>query len=58
VWLTCRIEGCQVNHTNAVVIPHDDERHDAKVRALTIDLAVVLTHGTTPPLPFMHALSN
>jgi hypothetical protein len=51
VWLTTRIEGSQVNHTNAVVIQHDDERHDAKVRA------VVLTYGTTPPLPFEYALS-
>jgi hypothetical protein len=49
VWLTCHIEGSRVNHTNAVVISHDDERHDAKVRALTIDRAVVLTHGTIPP---------
>ena len=57
VWLTCRIQGCQVNHTNAVVIPHDDERHDAKVRNLTADRAVVLTNGSTPPLPFADALS-
>jgi hypothetical protein len=57
VWLTTRIEGSQVNHTNAVVIPHDDERHDAKVRNLTADRAVVLTNGSTAPLPFVHALS-
>jgi len=38
------------------VISQDDERHDAKVRALTIDRAVVLTHSTIPPLPFVHAL--
>jgi hypothetical protein len=56
VWLTSHIGGSRVNHTNAVVIAHDDERHDAKVRALTIDRAVVLTGGTAPPLPFMHAL--
>jgi hypothetical protein len=56
VWLTCHIEGSRVNHTNAVVIAHDDERHDAKVRALTIDRAVVLTDGTTAPIPFVHAL--
>ena len=54
--LTCHIEGSRVNHTNAVVIAHDDERHDAKVRALTADRAVVLINGTTPPLPFEHAL--
>lgn len=57
VWLTCHIEGSRVNHTNAVVIAHDDERHDAKVWALTADRAVVLTDGTTPPLPFVHALN-
>jgi hypothetical protein len=56
VWLTCHIEGSQVSHTNAVVITHDDERHDAKVRALTRDRAVVLTNGTKPPIPFGHAL--
>lgn len=56
VWLTCRIEGSRVNHTNAVVIAHDDERRDAKVRALTADRAVVLTEGTTPPLLFAHTL--
>ncbi|MFP1155660.1 hypothetical protein BHQ21_25770 [Mycobacterium sherrisii] len=38
------------------MISHDDERHDAKVRALTIDRAVVLTHGTIPPVPFIHAV--
>jgi hypothetical protein len=56
VWLTCRIEGSQVNHTNAVVIPRGDERHDAKVWNLTADRAVVLTNGSTPPLPFVYAL--
>jgi hypothetical protein len=56
VWLTSHIEGSRVNHTNAVVISHDDEGHDAKVRSLTIDRAVVLTHGTIPPVPFVHAL--
>ncbi|WP_454196045.1 hypothetical protein [Nocardia sp. Marseille-Q1738] len=56
VWHTCHGEGVLVSHTNAVVISHDDERHDAKVRALTIDRSVVLTHGTTPPLAFVHAL--
>jgi hypothetical protein len=46
VWLTSHIEGSRVNHTNAVVIRHDDERHDAKVWALTAERAVVLTNGT------------
>lgn len=56
VWLTSRVEGpLLVNHTNAVVILHDDERHDAKVWALTADRAVVLTQGTTPPISFVHA---
>jgi hypothetical protein len=55
VWLTGH-EGSRVGHTNAVVIPHDDEWHDNKVRALTADRAVVLTTGTEPPLPFQHAL--
>jgi hypothetical protein len=39
-----------------VVIAHDDERHDAKVRALTVDRVVVLTDGTTPPVEFVQAL--
>lgn len=55
VWLTCR-DGSRVVHTNAVVIRHDDERHDDKVLNLTAGRAVVLTEGTTPPLPFQHAL--
>ena len=55
VWLTSR-EGARVSHTNAVVIAHDDERHDAKVRALTVDRVVVLTDGTTPPVEFVQAL--
>jgi hypothetical protein len=52
VWLTCRLEGSRVDHTNAVVIKHDDERHDAKIWHLTADRAVVLTNGSTPPIPF------
>lgn len=56
VWLTCHLGGSRVNHTNAVVITHDDERHDAKVWALTADRAVVLTDGSTPPIPFHHCL--
>ncbi|WP_445159828.1 hypothetical protein ACTXG5_16505 [Mycobacterium sp. Dal123C01] len=57
VWLTTRVEGSlQVNHTNAAVVQHDDERHDAKVWALTADRVVVLTQGTTPPISFAHAL--
>lgn len=71
VWLTSRIEeardrrkddddelrGVRVNHTDAVVISIDDEQHDVKVRSLTADRAVVLTEGTTPPLPFVNPLS-
>jgi hypothetical protein len=38
------------------VIPHDDERHDARVWNLTAGRAVVLTNGTTPPLTFQHAV--
>ncbi|MFV0495714.1 hypothetical protein [Mycobacterium sp.] len=70
VWLTSRIDdpadrrkddsgepkGVRANHTNAVVISHDDDRHDAKVRSLTTDRVVVLTDGTTPPLPFVNTL--
>jgi hypothetical protein len=56
VWLTSR-EGARVSHTNAVLIAHDDDRHDAKVRALTADRVVVLTDGTTPPLDFVQALN-
>lgn len=55
VWLTGR-EGTRVNHTNAVVIAHDDERCDDKIRALTADRAVVLTNGTAPLKTFEHAL--
>ncbi|MFJ1457880.1 hypothetical protein [Nocardia sp. N2S4-5] len=39
-----------------MVIEHDDERYDAKVRALTADRAVVLTTGTAPCMEFAHAL--
>jgi hypothetical protein len=46
-----------VGHTNAVVIRHGDERHDDKIWNLTADRAVVLTEGTSPPLPFQHALA-
>ncbi|WP_139830696.1 hypothetical protein [Mycobacterium paraense] len=54
VWLTCHLEGSRVNHTNAVVIEHGDDRHDAKLWHLTADRAVVLTRGTTPPIPFKY----
>jgi hypothetical protein len=57
VWLTCRLGGSQVNHTNAVVISHDDDQHDVKVWNLTADRAVVLTDGTTPPIKFKHRLT-
>lgn len=40
VCLTCRIEDARANHTNAVVITHDDEWYDAKVWALTIERVV------------------
>jgi hypothetical protein len=55
VWLTCR-EGSRVSHTNAVVIPNDDERYDVRLWNLTADRAVVLTNGTTPSRPFDYAL--
>lgn len=55
VWLTCR-EGALVRHTNAVVIPNDDERYDVTIWNLTADRAVVLTNGTTPLRAFEHAL--
>lgn len=57
VWLTCRLEGSRVNHTNAVVIAHDDDKHDEKVWNLTADRAVVLTDGTKPPIKFEHPLA-
>jgi hypothetical protein len=57
VWLTCRLEGSRVNHTNAVVIAHDDDKHDVKVWNLTADRAVVLTDGTKPPIKFKHPLA-
>lgn len=55
VWLSGR-ESSHVSHTNAVVIPNDDERYAVKVWNLTADRAVVLTNGTTPSRPFDHAL--
>lgn len=71
VWLTSRIEdssfsregdsdelkGLRVNHTNAVVIAHDDERYEAKIRSLTADRAVVLTAGSVSPVPFVKPLT-
>lgn len=57
VWLTCHLDGSRVNHTNAVVIAHDDDRHDIKVWNLVADRAVVLTIGSTPPIMFQHTLS-
>jgi hypothetical protein len=57
VWLTCHLDGSRVNHTNAVVIPHDDDRHDLKVWNLTADRAVVLTDGTAAPIMFKHSLA-
>lgn len=57
VWLTCRLEGSQVSHTNAVVIQHDEQRHDSKVWDLIADRAVVLTTGAVPPIPFAHSIT-
>ncbi len=56
IWLTSRLEGSQVGHTNAVVIRHDDERHDTKVWNVTADRAVVLTTGTAAPIAFKHTI--
>ncbi|WP_067972891.1 hypothetical protein [Mycolicibacter icosiumassiliensis] len=71
VWLTSRVEdsrfkrdgdsdelkSVRVNHTNAVVIAHDDERYETKMRSLTADRAVVLTTGTVSPVPFVRPLT-
>lgn len=56
VWLTTHVGGSSVQHTNAVVIAHDDERYDEKVRALTADRVVVLTAGTKAGKLFRHAV--
>lgn len=56
VWLTGRVEGLRVGHTNAVVVQDDDERHDLKVKWLIADRSVVLTPDSVPPMPFAHAL--
>lgn len=48
VWLTSR-EGAHVRHTNAVVLPNDDDGYSARVRALITNRVVVLTDGTVPP---------
>ncbi|KLO27632.1 hypothetical protein ABW16_15345 [Mycolicibacter heraklionensis] len=72
VWLTSRIEdsrlkrdgdndelkGLRVNHTNAIVIAHDDERYETKIRSLTAHRAVVLTAGTVAPVPFVKPLTH
>ncbi len=57
VWLTSRLEGSRVGHTNAVVIQRDERRHESKVWNLTADRAVVLTTGTAPPIPFAHSIT-
>jgi hypothetical protein len=57
VWLTSHLGGSRVSHTNAVVIRHDDERHDTKIWNLTADRAIVLTSGSTPPIPFAHNIT-
>ncbi|WP_156628709.1 hypothetical protein [Mycobacterium sp. 1274756.6] len=58
VWLTSRVEDTRANHTNAVVIAHDDEHYDYKIWALTSDRAVVLTDGTMPAAPFTRTLTR
>lgn len=46
VWLTTHAGGTTVQHTNAVVIAHDDVRYETKLRALTADRVVVVTEGS------------
>ncbi len=55
VWVTSRTETF-VRNTNAVVIAHDDPDYDTKVRSLTADRCVVLTHGTEPMPHFANAV--
>lgn len=55
VWLTCR-EGSRAIHTNAVVIPNDDELYDRRIWNLTADRVVILTSGTKPRRAFEYAL--
>ncbi|BBZ58785.1 hypothetical protein MMON_00860 [Mycolicibacterium monacense] len=57
IWLTGHLEGVRVGHTNAVVIPGDDDRHGATVWNLTADRAIVLTHGSAPPWSFRQTLT-
>lgn len=46
VWLTTHMDGATVQHTNAVVLDHADDRYDKKLYALTADRIVVLTDGS------------
>lgn len=46
VWLTTHVGGTTVQHTNAVVLDHDDVRFGEKLHALTADRIVVLTAGS------------
>lgn len=57
IWLTTHVGGTTVQHTNAVVISHDDDRYEKKVHALTAGRAVVLTEGTTAGKLFRHAVT-
>lgn len=54
VWLTSRVANAAANHTNAVVITHDDPDYIKKVRSLTADRVVVLTANTEASLEFTH----
>ena len=56
VWLTTHVGGTTVQHTNAVVINHDDDRCDKKIYALTADRIVILTDGSAEDGIFQHAL--
>lgn len=55
VWVTSRTDTF-VRNTNAAVIAHDDPDYDTKVRSLTADRCVVLTHGTEPMPRFANAV--
>lgn len=56
VWLTSRVADARANHTNAVVIAHNDPDHDKKIRALVTDRVVVFTENTDPPVELAHAI--
>lgn len=56
VWLTTQVGGTTVQHTNAVVLDHDDEKYEKKVHALTAGRVVVLTKGTRSGRLFRNAV--